>query len=135
MIRSRSKSLATLGLLLLLPACRPPQDPTVRSTPVEMVVEKEGVGRPAVSGDTVTIDYRIFLENGREVLSDTEYRFILGTGSVIAGIDDAVQGMRIAGTRKIRCPPHRHWGRGQYGNGAIPADETLTIEIELDSID
>ena len=87
MIRSRSKSLATLGLLLLLPACRPPEDPTVRSTPVEVVVEKEGVGRPAVSGDTVTIDYRIFLENGREVLSDTEYRFILGTESVIAGID------------------------------------------------
>jgi peptidylprolyl isomerase len=128
-------SIATLGLLLLLPACRPPQDPTVRSTPVKVVSDSEGVGRPAVDGDTVTIDYRIFLENGREVLSDTEYRFILGTGSVIGGIDDAVQGMRITGRRKILCPPHRHWGRGQYGNGAIPADETLTIEIELDSID
>jgi peptidylprolyl isomerase len=128
-------SIATLGLLLLLPACRPPQDPTVRSTPVKVVSDSEGVGRPAVDGDTVTIDYRIFLENGREVLSDTEYRFILGTGSVIGGIDDAVQGMRITGRRKILCPPHRHWGRGQYGNGAIPADEMLTIEIELDSID
>jgi peptidylprolyl isomerase len=128
-------SLATLALLLLLPACRPPEDPTVRSTPVEVVSESEGVGRPAVSGDTVTIAYRIFLENGREVLSDTEYQFILGTGSVIAGIDDAVQGMRISGRRKILCPPHRHWGRAEYGNGAIPADETLAIEIELDSID
>lgn len=135
MIRSRSLSLATLGLLLLLPACRPPEDPTVRSTPVKVVSETEGVGRPASSGDLVTIDYRIFLEDGREVLAGTEYRFILGTGSVIAGIDDAVQGMRITGTRKILCPPHRHWGRGQYGNGAIPADETLTIEVELDSID
>jgi len=124
-----------MGILLLLPACRLPEDPTVRSTPVEVVTEKEGVGRPAVSGDTVTIDYRIFLENGRQVLADTDYRFTLGTDSVIAGIDDAVQGMRIAGTRKILCPPHRHWGRGQYGNGAIPADETLTIELKLDSID
>ena len=135
MIRSRSLSLATLGFLLLPPACGPPQDPTVRSTPVKVVSESEGVGRPAKSGDTVTIDYRIFLENGHEVLAAREYRFILGTGSVIAGIDDAVHGMRITGTRTILCPPHRHWGRGTYGNGAIPSDETLTIELELDSID
>ncbi len=135
MVRSRSLGLAILGLLLLLPACRQAGDPTVKATPVKVVSESEGVGRPAESGDLVTIDYQIFLENGREVLSQTEYRFILGTGAVIDGIDDAVRGMRITGTRKILCPPHRHWGRGGYGNGAIPKDETLTIVLELDWID
>ncbi len=135
MIRSRSLDLAILGLLLLLPACGPPDDPTVKATPVTMVSESEGVGRPAEGGDLVTIDYHIFLEDGREVLSQTGYRFILGTSSVIDGIDDAVRGMRITGTRKILCPPHRHWGRGGYGNGAIPEDETLTIVLKLDSID
>ena len=135
MIRSRSLGLAILGLLLLLPACGPPEDPTVKATPVKVVSESKGVGRPAKDGDLVTIDYRILLEDGREVLADRGYRFILGTGAVIAGIDDAVRGMRITGTREILCPPHRHWGRGGYGNGAIPDDETLTIVLELDSID
>ncbi len=134
MIRSRPPGLAILGLLLLLPACRQ-TDPTVKATPVKVVSESEGVGRPAEGGDLVTIDYHIFLEDGREVLSQTGYRFILGTSSVIDGIDDAVRGMRITGTRKILCPPHRHWGRGGYGNGAIPEDETLTIVLKLDSID
>ncbi len=135
MIRSRSLDLAILGLLLLLPACGQPEDPTITATPVKVVSESEGVGRPAKGGDLVTIDYRIFLEDGREVLTEKGYRFILGTGSVIDGIDDAVRGMRITGTREILCPPNRHWGRGGYGNGAIPAGETLTIVLELDSID
>ena len=135
MIRSRSLGLAILGLLLLLPACRQAEDPTVKATPVKVLSESEGVGRPAEGGDLVTIDYHIFLEDGREVLSQKGYRFVLGTGSVIGGIDDAVLGMRITGTRKILCQPHRHWGRGGYGNGAIPEDETLTIVLELDWID
>lgn len=134
MIRSRSLGVAILGLLLLLPACGPVQDPTVRKTPVKVVTEVVGVGRPATSGDLVTIDYRIFLEDGREVLSQQGYRFVLGSDSVIKGIDDAVRGMRITGRRTIHCPPHHHWGRGGYGNGAIPSDETLTIVIELDRI-
>ena len=135
MIRSRSLGLAILGLLLLLPACREAQDPTIRATPVKVLSESEGVGRPAEGGDLVTIDYHIYLENGREVLAQKGYRFILGTGSVIDGIDEAVRGMRITGKRKILCPPQRHWGRGGYGNGAIPEDETLTIVLELDYID
>jgi len=134
MIGSRPLGLAILGLLLL-PACGPAKDPTVKETPVKIVSEREGFGRPATSGDLVTIDYGIFLEDGREVLAQKRYRFVLGSGSVIAGIDVTVLGMRIKGTRTILCPPQLHWGRGGYGNGAIPADETLTIVVELDQID
>ncbi len=134
MTPSRPICLATLGMLLLVPACGPPDDPTVKETPVAILSETKGVGRAAKSGDLVTIDYRILLENGRQVLAARDYRFVLGTGSVIDGIDEAVRGMRVAGTREILCPPQRHWGRGGYG-GVIPKSETLTIILDLDSID
>ena len=135
MLRSPSLGLAILGLLLVLPACGAAKDPTVKETPVKVVTEVEGFGRPATGGDMVTIDYRIFLEDGREVLSQRGYRFVLGSDSVIEGIDAAVRGMRITGKRTILCPPHHHWGRGGYGDGAIPKDETLTIVLELDRIE
>lgn len=124
-----------VGLVLLMSACKPPHDPTVKETPIQVVSEREGVGRPAEAGDLVTIDYRIMLPDGREVLADKGYRFVLGSSAVIAGIDEAVLGMRVSGTREVLCPPSRHWGRGGYGDGAIPPDTILSIVLNLDSID
>lgn len=123
-----------LGVILLLPACGEPQDPTVKETPIQVLSETEGVGRAAGQGDLVTISYRVRLEDGREILRDTGYKFVVGSGSVIAGIDEAVRGMRVSGKREFLCPPHRHWGRGGYG-GKVPADETLTIALDLQAID
>ncbi len=110
------------------------RDATVKETPVSTVTEREGIGRPAVSGDLVTINYSIRLEDGREILRDTGYRFILDTGSVIAAMDQAVRGMRVRGRRVVECPPHRHWGRQGYA-GVIPPNEKLTMTIELEAID
>jgi FKBP-type peptidyl-prolyl cis-trans isomerase FkpA len=123
-----------LALLAPLPGCEP-ADPTVKDTPIAVTSETVGVGRPAMVDDLVTINYRILTEDGREVLSEDGYRFIVGTGSVIEGVDDAVRGMRVSGTRQISCPPHRHWGRGGYGAEDVPANSMLTIHIELQAID
>ncbi len=112
-----------------------PDDPTVANTPVSVVNEMVGIGRPAMDDDLVTIDYRIVTDEGREILSGVGYRFILGTGSVIEGIDDATEGMRVSGERTVRCPPHRHWGRDGYGDYEVPANATLTIQIKLKAID
>ena len=94
-----------------------------------------GVGRPAIENDLVTINYRVLTSDGREVLSEHGYRFIVGTGSVIEGVDDAVRGMRVTGRRTVACPPHRHWGRDGYGDKDVPANAMLTIHIELQAID
>jgi FKBP-type peptidyl-prolyl cis-trans isomerase len=108
-----------------------PIDPTVREMPITYISETAGIGLPAKAGDMVTIKYRLTLPDGREVLKDDEHRFQLATGSVIAGIDDAVLGMQKRGTRVIDCPPQKHWGRNGHGNGAIPPDTHLIIKIEV----
>ena len=130
----------TMGALLtglvamMLAGCEPP-DTIVEETPVEVIRETIGVGRPVKANDLVTLDYRVETEDGQEILSEEGYRFIVGTGSVIEGIDDAVMGMRVTGERVIRCPPHRHWGRGGYGVEDVPANATLTIFLDLEAID
>ena len=112
-----------------------PKDPTVKQTPVKIVSETDGVGRPTTKGDLVTISYNVRLEDGRVVLSESGYRFVLGTGAVISGIDDGVVGMRITGEREILVPPHLHWGRAGYGDNVIPPDATLQVALRLDAID
>ena len=110
------------------------RETSVKETPVSTVQEREGFGLPAKSGDLVTINYTIRLKDGREILQDTGYRFVLDTGSVIAAMDQAVRGMKPHGVRVIECPAQRHWGRQGYA-GIIPPNETLMMTIELDSID
>ncbi len=127
------RTILALAVALVTCACGG-RDPTVKETPVSTVTEYEGIGRPAVSGDLVTINYSIRLEDGREILRDTGYRFILDTGSVIEAMDQAVRGMRVRGRRVVECPPHRHWGRQGYA-GVIPPNETLMMTIDLEAID
>ena len=51
--------------------------------------------------------------------------------TIIQGINDAVIGMRVGGSRTIDCPPHLHWGRRGSGDGQIPPNTNLTIRINL----
>ncbi len=125
---------SALAALALLTGCEPP-DVTIKQTPIRVTSETVGIGRPAHAGDLVTINYRITLPDGREVLRNRDYRFELGRSTVITAIDEAVVGMRQHGRRIVESPPNKHWGRAGYGNGAIPPNATLTINIELMAID
>lgn len=129
----RTVAMFVATILMLLAGC---DTPTIDMGPPPVRVEKEseGNGPLAEPGKVVTIDYKIFLPDGTPVLSDSGFRFQLGVGAVISGIDEAVEGMRVGGHRTIRCPPHRHWGRQGYGNGLIPPNTVLTIELSLTGV-
>ncbi len=133
-MRATGALLIGLAVAAPLSGCEPP-DPTVKDTRIAVVSERIGVGPQVKVNDLVTINYRIVADDGREILSQEAYRFIVGTGSVIEGIDDAVLGMRVNGERVVRCPPHRHWGRAGYGEGQVPANAMLTVHLELEWID
>ncbi len=126
--------MSALAALALLTGCEPPEV-SVKQTPIRVLSDTVGIGRPAHAGNLVTINYRITLPDGREVLRHRDYRFELGRSTVITAIDEAVVGMREHGRRIVECPPNKHWGRAGYGNGAIPPNATLTINIELVEID
>ena len=117
----------------MMTACDPPVI-SISETAVTVVDEDGGKGRPAAMGDYVTIKYRLEDENGRVVLEHDRFSFTLGAGVVIAGVDDAVVGMRQAGKRQVLVPPQKHWGRAGYGNGAIKPNATLTLHVQLLSV-
>ena len=116
-----------------LVACKPPTV-KVSDQPVPILREQKGHGREAKKGDIVRISYRATTPEGREMLTARDYRFELGAGTVILGIDEGVNGMRVGGKRTIECRPHKHWGRAGYG-GKIPPDTSLIFDLELHEIE
>jgi len=92
-----------------------------------------GSGEEAVSGKSVSVNYRGTLTNGREFDSSYgrgPFSFPLGGGRVIKGWDEGVAGMKVGGKRRLVIPPDLAYGERGAG-GVIPANATLIFEVEL----
>jgi peptidylprolyl isomerase len=94
----------------------------------------EGSGEEAGDGFTVTVQYTGWLL-GSEVQFDSSLErddpveFPLGTGVVIPGWDEGINGMRVGGRRQLVIPPDLAFGEG--GAGRVPPNATLMFEVEL----
>jgi FKBP-type peptidyl-prolyl cis-trans isomerase len=93
-----------------------------------------GDGAVATAGQTVSVHYTGWLENGTKFDSskdrDDPFNFRLGAGSVIRGWDEGVAGMKVGGVRRLTIPPQLGYGDRGAG-GVIPPKATLVFEVEL----
>ncbi|RPI34826.1 MAG: FKBP-type peptidyl-prolyl cis-trans isomerase [Chloroflexota bacterium] len=93
-----------------------------------------GEGTEVKQGDTISVHYTGWLEDGSEFDSnqdgDQPFEFTVGTGNVIPGWDKGLVGMRVGGKRKLTVGPSMAYGPNGY-QGVIPPNATLTFEVEL----
>jgi peptidylprolyl isomerase len=97
-----------------------------------------GTGAEANSGDSVTVQYvGVLFANGKEFDSSWKggkpFTFDLGSGGVIAGWDQGVEGMKVGGRRRLIIPAEL--GYGAAGSPpAIPANAALVFDVDLVSV-
>ncbi len=93
---------------------------------------REGKGPNATAADTVKVNYRGTLPDGKEF--DSSYArnapATFPLGRVIPCWTEGVQRMKVGGKARLVCPPQIAYGERGAG-GVIPPNATLNFEIEL----
>ncbi|MBV7247459.1 FKBP-type peptidyl-prolyl cis-trans isomerase [Streptomyces sp. MW-W600-10] len=94
-----------------------------------------GDGPEAQAGRVVRIHYvGVAFASGREFDSSWEqgqpFKFAVGGGRVIKGLDRGIRGMAVGGRREIVVPPSLGYGK-QSPSSLIPANSTLVFVVDL----
>lgn len=103
---------------------------------------KVGTGKLVEANLTLTVEYTGWLDDG--TMFDTSrgrepFTFQLSQGSVIAGWDEGLLGMKVGGKRKLTIPSDLAYGPGgqtdpNTGAQVIPPDATLVFEVEVTKV-
>ena len=98
-----------------------------------------GSGAAAASGTTATVTYTGWLYNANAAdfkgaqFDAGPLTFVVGAGTLIAGVEQGVVGMKVGGTRTLLIPSSL--GYGATGSGTkIPANAGLVFTITLTAI-
>jgi peptidylprolyl isomerase len=102
---------------------------------LEVIDLEVGSGAEAKSGDGVSVQYvGVTYKGGKEFDASWDrgepFSFTLGTGEVIPGWDQGVEGMKAGGRRELVIPPELAYGEAG-SPPTIGPNETLVFVIDL----
>ncbi len=82
--------------------------------------------KPAADGDTVAVHYTGTLDDGSQFDSSAgrePLEFVVGSGQVISGFDEAVRGLEVGESRTVRMEPADAYGE-------VRDDMVLTVPAD-----
>lgn len=156
--RSSSLILTGVAAALLAAACsndvpstarRPVDAPAPEVAPITELQKIDvvtGTGEGISSGQQAVVHYTGWLydpnapdHKGQQFDTSRErgrpFRFLIGSGGVIRGWEEGVQGMQVGGRRELIIPADLGYGATGAGNGRIPPNAPLLFDIELLAIE
>ncbi|MFE9663946.1 FKBP-type peptidyl-prolyl cis-trans isomerase [Streptomyces sp. NPDC005955] len=97
-----------------------------------------GDGAEAKPGRVVRVHYvGVAFASGKEFDTSWDrgepFKFAVGGGRAIKGLDRGVRGMKVGGRREIVVPPRLGYGK-QSPSPLIPANSTLVFVVDLLSV-
>jgi peptidylprolyl isomerase len=103
-------------------------------TKLETADLEAGSGKAIAPGDCVTMKYYGTLAKDGKVFDEDftkpeAIKFKLGTGQVIPGWDEGLNGMKVGGLRRLVIPSDKAYG--PQSNGQIPANSDLVFVVKL----
>jgi hypothetical protein len=108
---------------------------------VDVTEVAEGSGTEVASGDRVTVVFTATGAHGRVVDSSTArsanepFKFIVGLGQVVRGLDDSVVGMKAGGRRRLAVPAALAYGAKGSVSPQVAPNEALVYDVELVAIE
>ncbi|XP_037134129.1 peptidyl-prolyl cis-trans isomerase FKBP10-like [Syngnathus acus] len=115
--------------VLLVDVHNPKDNITVEEQQVPELCE-----RKTVAGDYIRYHYNGTFLNGvtfdTSYQRNTTYNTYIGMGYVIAGMDQALQGVCMGERRRVIIPPHMAYGQGGAGD-VIPPSAVLVFDIHV----
>uniref|UniRef100_UPI0037E7FF30 peptidyl-prolyl cis-trans isomerase FKBP10 n=1 Tax=Semicossyphus pulcher TaxID=241346 RepID=UPI0037E7FF30 len=121
---------ATLVFEVLMVDMFNPKDDLI----VEVKEVPEGCTRKTVTGDYIRYHYNGTFQDGTAFDSsyqrNSTYNTYIGMGTVIRGMDKALQGLCVGEKRRITVPPHMAYGGDGVGD-LIPGSAVLVFDIHV----
>ena len=92
-----------------------------------------GTGAVVANGQTLDVRYTGWLSSGFQFETNVNdplpFPFTLGTGNVIQGWHEGLQGARVGTRRQLIIPAYLAYGPG--GNGPIPGNAVIVFVVEI----
>lgn len=139
---------AACAVVLSLTACGGGSGDNSSTTPVTAVASPSslvitdntvGTGAEAIKGKKITVAYSGWLysatasDNKGAHFETSIFTFTLGAGTVIAGWDQGLVGMKVGGKRTLQIPSNLAYGNVAYSK--IPAGSGLVFEVVLNGVE
>jgi peptidylprolyl isomerase len=92
-----------------------------------------GLGAPIATGQQLSVYFTMHLPDGTALgtnIGGTPYTFVLGAGTVVAGLDQGFGEMKLGGTRQFIVPPALAYGDQDQANTGVPPNSIVVYELQ-----